>query len=232
MTIKVRRYTSYFYCAVFLAVRYTTPMREKLIIITSVAILSIALIVFLQKSDGAVRNAPTPGNTIVVLGDSLTVGIGDTDGDGWVPLVEAQLGRKITRIATPGETTAGGLARLDEVRALKPDTVIVFLGGNDALRRIPVADTFAHLQTIITTLQEEGILVVLVGVRGSFFGDRYEQEFKTLAEDTRAALVLNVLKDIFNNPDRMSPDRIHPNTEGYILIAKRITETLKPLISI
>lgn len=165
---------------------------------------------------------------IVAFGDSLIHGTGSSGG-GFVSLLAQRLGRDIENLGRPGETTAGGLARLDEVLELQPSLVILLLGGNDVLRRVPPADTFRNLAVIIERLQAGGSAVLLVGVRGGLLQDPYAGEFAALAERHGTAYVPDVLQQVFMRPDYMA-DQVHPNDAGYARIAERVDPVLENML--
>jgi acyl-CoA thioesterase-1 len=197
------------------------------------AIFGVGTIVAFLFVTTSKQSAPLPAkpiNHIVAFGDSLTVGVGAGEQGGWTPTAEGLIGKSIVRIARSGVTTSGALPMVDEVRAQKPDMVIVFLGGNDALQRLPPEATFDNLRTIVRELKSDGIFVVLVGVRGGFFSDRYRKSFEDLAKSEQTPLVPNVLDDIFGDPKLMSEDSIHPNENGYRIIGERIGQAMRAYI--
>jgi acyl-CoA thioesterase-1 len=174
-------------------------------------------------------NAPARGNKILAFGDSLTQGVGSDTG-GYVRMLSEKIGLPIINKGISGDTTALALLRINEARAEKADIVIVFLGGNDALRRVPVDETFQNLKTIIRDFQSDGAVVLLVGVQGGIIGDKYRTPFANLAHDMGTAFDPNILEGIFGNPKLMSDDAIHPNDAGYAIITDRIASVLVPLL--
>ncbi len=165
---------------------------------------------------------------IVAFGDSLVFGTGSSGG-GFVTLLEQRLGRDIQNLGRPGETSAGGLARIGDVLALEPSVVILLLGGNDALRGVPSDTTFSNLASIIERLQAAGAAVLLVGVRGGLLQDPYAAPFEELAGRSGAAHVPDVLRQVFLDPDSMA-DQVHPNDAGYAHIADRIQPVLEAML--
>ena len=175
-------------------------------------------------------NFPPKGAIIVAFGDSLTEGIGATSEDrGYVPILEKRLGVTIINKGVRGDTTARALARIDDVLALKPNTVVVFLGGNDIIQRVPRETTFENLTTIIARLQQEGSVVLLVGLDG-IVGHAYQKDFDVLAKKTGSLYVPNVLNGITGNSTLLA-DEVHPNDAGYLKIADRIAFTLEEVAS-
>lgn len=163
----------------------------------------------------------------VALGDSLTAGEGAESQQDFPTLLAERLGVRMVNLGANGETTAGGLARLSEVTALRPRVVLLCLGGNDTLRRVPAEVTFGNLGVIIDRLQADGAFVVLIGVRSASILDRNRGSFRSLAREKRVLLVPDILAGVLGNPDLMA-DAVHPNAEGYRRIAGRIEEALEP----
>lgn len=204
---------------------------KKSWIIIGLAVITLSTIVFwlIPQKPVPIVNSPAHGNTILAFGDSLTQGVGSETG-GYVRMLSDKISLPIINKGISGDTTELALLRINEARAEKPDIVIVFLGGNDALRRVPVDQTFNNLKTIIRAFQGDGALVLLVGVQGGIIGDKYRTPFANLAHDTGTAFDPNILDGIFGNPKLMSDDGIHPNDAGYAIIADRIAQVLIPLL--
>lgn len=180
---------------------------------------------FLFAAD-EVTNYPPKNETIVAFGDSLVVGVGASGGNDFISLLSQKIGRPIINLGISGNTSAQGLARIDEVVARDPGTVIVLLGGNDYLQRIPRDQVFSNLRAIIVRLQAQGAVVVLLGVRGGVLTDTFETEFKALAKETGSVYVSDVLDGLVGNMTYMS-DAVHPNDAGYAQIAERVFKRLR-----
>ncbi len=176
---------------------------------------------FLFKSPN-IKNYPPKNSTIVAFGDSLVLGVGSTESNDFVSLLSKKTGRPIVNLGVSGNTTAQGLERIDEVISKDPGTVIVVLGGNDYLRKLPQEETFNNLRKIITTLQSKGIMVVLLGVRGGLLVDKFNSDFKSLAKETGVVFVPNVLDGLIGDSRYMTSDGIHPNDLGYQKIAEKV----------
>ncbi len=185
-----------------------------------------ALLWFLFGSSPEIVNYPPKDDTIAAFGDSLVSGVGSTKENDFVSLLSQKLETPILNLGVSGNTTSQGLARIQKVIAEDPGTVILLLGGNDYLQKIPREQTFGNLRTIITELQKQGAMVVLLGVRGGVLRDSYENEFELLAEETGSLYVSDVLGGLIGNMTYMS-DAIHPNDKGYAYIAERVFEVLK-----
>lgn len=186
-------------------------------------------ILFRSAAPTDITNYPGNGNTIVAFGDSLVAGVGDSEGGGFVGDLEASLGVSIVNRGVSGDTTADGLARLNEVIAENPNVVIVLFGGNDFLQQVPPEETFANLDEMITRLHQAGSMVVLLGVRGGLLRDEYADQYQALAKKHDTAYVSDVLGGLITDRSLMA-DRVHPNDAGYEVIAKRVEPVLRPLL--
>jgi acyl-CoA thioesterase-1 len=166
-----------------------------------------------------------PAPVIVAFGDSLVAGYGAPDGEGFVSDLSHDIGLPITNLGESGDTSAMGLARIDDVLNAKPDIAIVLLGGNDALQKVSETTTTTNLDMILSTLTQAHIKVVLVGVQGALLSDPYADMYRSLAERHSVILVPNVLAGIIGHSDLMS-DEVHPNARGYQKIAEKIAPAL------
>lgn len=176
-----------------------------------------------------VNNPPRPG-PIVALGDSLTHGTGVAREQSYPAVLSELVGAPVLNAGIEGDTIADAAARLErDVLPLEPAIVIVLLGGNDWLRRFDLDHSFATLESLIRRIQHHGAMVVLVGVKGRsrFFGTN--QRFREIARRTGAAYVPGILDDIHGNRRRMS-DPLHPNAEGYRMMAERLAPALRTYI--
>ena len=172
---------------------------------------------------------PAAGDTIIAFGDSIVSGRGATPGHDFVSVLSRRAGLPILNAGRSGDTTRSALDRLDrDVLARNPRIVIVLLGGNDFLRRVPRDETFRNLETIVTRIRRRGAAVVLVGVSVGLFTDEYGAQYDALARRASAALVPGILDGIIGHADRMA-DAIHPNDRGYEIIADRLEPVLRDL---
>ena len=173
-----------------------------------------------------ITNAAPSGTNVIALGDSLTQGYRVDPGQGWPERLSAIVGRPILNRGVSGDTTGDALARLErDVLSQEPRIVLVCLGGNDMLRRMPADQQFDNLRAIVRRIQDRGALVVLIGTEGFKilsnvdYGARYE----ALARETGAAYVPDLMDDVLGDPKLML-DQIHPNAAGYEKIARRLAD--------
>lgn len=164
-----------------------------------------------------------PGTAVLVLGDSLTYGTGGPPG--YVPRLQELTGWSLIAAGVPGDTTARGLARLpDLLREHQPQVVIIALGGNDFLRRVPPAETRANLITMIGMVKDQGMRPVLIGMPqpsliaavASNLSDA--NLYAELAEQQDVPLLSGTVSEILSE-ESLRADQIHPNTQGYEQLA-------------
>ena len=173
---------------------------------------------------------PTAGDGVLAFGDSLVEGVGASEGRDVVSLLSARVGVPIVNAGRSGDTTGSALGRLDSaVLSRNPRIVIVVLGGNDLLRRIPREETFANLDAIVGRIRGRGAAVILVGLSVGVFVDGYGNGYEEVARRTASGLVPDVLAGILGHPDLMF-DQIHPNDRGYSMMADRIEPALRDLL--
>lgn len=158
------------------------------------------------------------------------MGVGATTGNDLVSQLSKIIDTPILNKGVGGDTTESALRRLDrDILQHDPRIVIVLLGGNDFIRRIPKEETFQNLVTVIESIEDAGAVVVLLGVRGGVLGDGYKREFEKLARQYDLYYVPNVLSGIIGNSKLLS-DTIHPNDAGYRVIAERVGPILLEIL--
>ncbi|MCP1336621.1 arylesterase [Futiania mangrovi] len=177
---------------------------------------------------------------ILAFGDSLTAGYGLAQGEGFVPALERELrarGHDVTVIdgGVSGDTTAGGLARLDWSLGERVDAAIVELGANDALRGLPPEAARANLDAILEKLADRGIPVLLAGMRsppnlGPEYRAAFEPIYPELAEKHGTLLYPFFLDGVAADASLNQADGIHPTAEGVQVIVDRIAPFVEDLI--
>lgn len=202
-------------------------LRNILLLILVIAIAGVVYVFVRRPPD--IRNYPPKDGPIVAFGDSLIYGTGSTVQGGFVAMLSNLTKEPIENYGVPGDTTRQGLDRLNEVLRRNPRLAIVLLGGNDFLDHVDKATTFANLRKIVTDLQANGAVVIILGIRGGVINDPFADSFAALAKETRSAYVPNVLAGLLGE-DKLMSDPIHPNDEGYKLIAKKVYPVLNRLM--
>ena len=177
-----------------------------------------------------VKNARPSGESIICFGDSLTYGTGASPGMDYPSQLSRLIGRPVINAGIPGDTTATALARLDrDVLSRSPRIVIITLGGNDLMRGVSRDEAIRNLKTMIAAIQNRGALVIVGGIDLSIRGRGYSEGYRKVSEETGAVLIPDVLNGILGNSERMS-DPIHPNDEGYAVMAGYFHEAMKPYL--
>lgn len=202
-------------------------MKLRTIILAVLLVIFIALGIYYFSRNETITNYPSKGTDIIAFGDSLVEGVGSTAGNDFVSLLSDKIGQPIVNFGHAGDTTADGIARarIGQLDNYNPKVVLLLLGGNDHLKKIPVTDTFKNLAVLIENIQAHGAVVLLLGVRGGLFNDRFDTEFESLRDTYNTAFVSDVLEGLFGNMQYMS-DTVHPNDIGYRMIADRIYPVL------
>ena len=186
-------------------------------------------------------SAHSASKTVLVLGDSLSAEYGLARGAGWVPLLEqrlraAHVDAGIVNASISGETTSGGRARLQSLLAKhKPDIVLIELGGNDALRGLPIAATESNLREMINAGKKANARVVLLGMQippnyGGDYAQRFSNLYPKLAKETRVSLVPFFLEGLQTRPDLFQQDRIHPVAAAQPMLLDNVWPYLQPLL--
>ena len=187
------------------------------------------------------QQSTTP-KTILFFGDSLTAGYGLSTEEAFPALVEKSLNKKgkpvkVVNAGLSGETSAGGLARIDWVLRQPVDIFILELGANDGLRGLPLEQTRKNLQAIIDKVKTKypKTKIVVTGMMvPPNLGDKYTREFESifpeLAKKNSAALIPFLLKDVAGIEKLNLPDGIHPNPEGHKIVAGNVMKVVEPLM--
>lgn len=178
---------------------------------------------------------------LLALGDSLSAGYGLATGEGFTDQLAAALhkeGMDVTVLngGVSGDTTAGGLARLDWMLSDRPNAVIVALGANDGLRGFNPTDTEANLDAILTKLKQHNIPVLLTGMlalpnMGSEYGEDFNGLYPKLAKRHDVVFYPFFLEGVAGNLELNQQDAIHPNAKGVAEIIRRILPSVKELLA-
>lgn len=180
------------------------------------------------------------GPRVVFLGDSLTAGLG-VDGDKAFPAVVARqlaaegLPVRLVNAGVSGDTTAGGVSRLDWILRQSPDVLVLGLGANDGLRGLDLSQMEANLRQIITRSRAAGADVLLLGMKmppseGPDYANRFDEVFPRLARELSVPLVPFLLEGVGGDPKLNQADGIHPDAEGHRILAGNVVPLLRPLV--
>jgi acyl-CoA thioesterase-1 len=201
------------------------------------------LLLFIHAPFSRAAGKPSTGTQPIVLvfGDSLAAAYGLQQDAGWVHLLGERLARhsppyRLVNASISGETTRGGLARLDAVLAqYHPAVVIIELGGNDGLRGLPLKATRDNLSALVKNARQAKAKVLLVGVElPPNYGPAYTQQFKdnysVVAKQQNIALVPSLLAGFAEKRELFQPDGIHPAASAQPMILDTIWKQLAPLL--
>ena len=183
---------------------------------------------------------PCWAETLLVVGDSISAGYGLGQIDqGWVAKVQQQLkprGIEVVNASISGDTTLGGLNRIDELLGrVQPAFVIIELGGNDGLRGLTPAQMESNLLALIAKSRAAKARVLLLGMRippnyGKRYTELFQRVYGRVAEQTRVALVPFLLEGVGGIDDMMQADGIHPNEKAQPIIAEQVIKALNPML--
>ncbi|MBM4439722.1 MAG: arylesterase [Candidatus Rokubacteria bacterium] len=200
-----------------------------------------AVLAFCALVASAPGSARAAERTIVVLGDSLTAGLGVAPDEAYPALLEARLRRegfayRVVNAGVSGDTSAGGLRRLDWVLRQTPELVVVALGANDGLRGQPVSALRDNLLAIVERAKAAGARVLLAGMRvPTNYGADYSREFAAVfpevAKKTGVPMVPFLLEGVAAQARLNQGDGIHPNAEGQRVIATMLWPHLRALLA-
>jgi acyl-CoA thioesterase I len=192
----------------------------------------------------ALVSAQSKVKSILVVGDSLSAEYGLRRGSGWVALLEKRLAEqkiqaKVINASISGDTTSGGRSRLPALLVQhKPTHVIIELGGNDALRGLPLKMTHDNLSTMTEAAQKNGAKVLLLGMQvppnyGAEYAKQFEKAFESVAQSRKAPLVPFLLQGVADGADPLKffqADRIHPKEEAHPIMLDNVWPVLKKIL--
>jgi acyl-CoA thioesterase I len=208
----------------------------KVIFSSTIKWLSVFLYVILMTACGSQKLSATPaGSTILILGDSLSYGTGAAKGEDYPSLLALNTGWHIVNAGVPGDTSEQGLARLPSLLAQhEPALLIIELGGNDFLKKVPVNQTIENLKMIIETAKSKNIKTLLLAipdyqpVKAAFGGLSDHPLYAALAEETQTPLIEDVFSPVLSK-NKLKADYVHPNAQGYQKVEEELRESLSQL---
>jgi acyl-CoA thioesterase-1 len=186
-------------------------------------------------------SAQTPRKVLAVFGDSLSAGYGLPAGQSFPDDMQKTLDKEgyawqVKNLGISGDTTEGGVARIESAVRLKPAIVLLELGGNDGLRGLPLKVTRKNLETMIVAFQQAGAKVVLAGMTlppnyGPDYIKSFQQIYTDLAAKYKLKLIPFLLADIITPDLRyLQRDQIHPTAEGAAIVSGTVLKAVKPLL--
>lgn len=202
-------------------------MKLRTLLFTFAAIVAAFLLWPRKPATWLIRNAPPGTGSIVCFGDSLTRGHGAAPEESYPAVLGHLLGREILNRGRDGETSESALERLDDdVLAASPSVVIITLGGNDMMRRLPIEDTVRSLRRIFERILAARAMVVFLPIDPPFVSGERTEKVKDLCRELGVLYVDSVMDGMWGNRRLMS-DNIHPNAAGYRAMAERVRDALE-----
>jgi len=218
-------------------------------------LLLLGLVGCSKHDEPAARETPTPAtpppaapvvkdsrHVLLVFGDSLSAGFGLEPGQSFPDFLQRKLDAEklpwhVINQGISGDTTEGGVARLDSGLAVKPEVVVLELGGNDGLRGLPLETTRANLNHMIEAFQKAGAKVVLAGMTlppnyGPDYIRQFEKIYHDLSKQHKTILIPFLLADIVTSDMRyIQKDGIHPTAEGCEIVSGTVLRAVRPLLT-
>ncbi len=184
---------------------------------------------------------PSPSYPLLVMGDSLSAEYGLPRGTGWVNLLSERLATihpqwKVINASISGETTAGGRSRIEQLlKTHQPRLVVIELGGNDALRGLPLQSTQDNLLFMVQQAKRQGARVLLLGMKvppnyGADYNEQFAKAFAQVAKQTQSRLLPFFLEPLSATGDWFQSDRIHPNEKAQSLMLQHTWPVLEKLL--
>lgn len=194
------------------------------------------LVMLLAACGGSRKEAPLPaGSKVLALGDSLTAPHGVKPGEDWPTLLGQKTGWVVINAGISGDTSAGALARLPALLdEHQPQLVLVSLGGNDMLRKIPQAQTVANLGRMLDLAKGSGAGAVLLAtpkpsIAGAVFNNLSPADFYAeVAKEKKVPLIEDALPEVLSDTS-LKGDQLHPNAAGHALLADKIHAALRKI---
>jgi acyl-CoA thioesterase-1 len=186
--------------------------------------------------------APAAKKSLVFLGDSLTAGFGVQPAEAFPALIAdkiraAGLPFEVENAGLSGDTSAGGVRRIDWILQHRIDVLVLELGANDGLRGLELKSLKANLQAIIdkTKAKNPQVKIVLAGMQvppnlGKDYADGFQRVFAEVAQENNAALIPFLLEGVGGHRDLNQPDLIHPSAAGHRVVADLVWRTLEPIL--
>jgi acyl-CoA thioesterase-1 len=195
----------------------------------------------LAQAQVSAKPPPSPSYAMLIVGDSLSAEYGLPRGSGWVNLLSQRLAQshpqwKVINASISGETTAGGRSRIESLlKTHRPALLVIELGGNDALRGLPLASTQENLLYMAQQAKAQGARVLLLGMKvppnyGADYNEQFAKAFAQVAKQTQSRLLPFFLEPLAAPGDWFQSDRIHPNEKAQSLMLQHTWPVLEKML--
>jgi acyl-CoA thioesterase-1 len=175
-------------------------------------------------------NLDCKGKNIICFGDSISFGYGVNQGEDYPNALAKLVGYPVINAGVDGDTSADGLKRIDsDVLEKEPIIVVVEFGGNDFLKKLPKEETLKNIALMVDKIHAKGVMVAIVDISAGMFFREYRIALHKLARQKGAIFIPSVLNGIITSP-QLKSDFLHPNADGYTLVAKRVYRVILPYL--
>lgn len=200
-------------------------------------IMNVSLVVCIMFSlllSGCVKrkipNMDSQGDNVICFGNSITLGYGAEPGEDYPTILSKLINMPVINAGVDGDTSTGGLGRIEQdVLEKKPLLVIVEVGGNDFLKKIPMDKTISNVKEIVDKIHAKRAMVAIADVSAGLVLRDYRIELNKIAKEKNTIFIPGLLSGIITNPELKS-DFLHPNVKGYNIIAQRVHQAILPYI--
>jgi len=204
--------------------------RAKINIILVLVFLCSCVLVLSSCAKREIKNINAKGTNIICFGDSLTFGYGANAGEDYPSVLAKLINAPVINAGVDADTTPEAMMRFKtDVLDKEPLLVIIEFAGNDFLKQIPKEVTLNNIKLMTEQIQSRGAMVAIVDISAGMFFSEYRKAFSELAREKRAIFIPHILSGIITNPS-MKSDFLHPNADGYKMIAQRIYGVITPYL--
>jgi len=204
-----------------------TSKKKTISLIVACFLLFVAVIGCAKRE---IKNVNSRGRNIICFGDSITFGYGVSPGQDYPSALAQIINTPIINAGIDGETTPEALQRIkQDVLDKDPLLVIIEFAGNDFLKKLPMEETVNNIKEMIEQIQSRGAMVAIVDISAGMFFSEYRKAFKNLAQEKQAIFIPHILSGIITTPS-MKSDFLHPNADGYKIVAQRIHSSIAPFL--
>ncbi|MDP2905130.1 MAG: GDSL-type esterase/lipase family protein [Candidatus Omnitrophota bacterium] len=177
-----------------------------------------------------VKNIDSKGKNIICFGDSITFGYGVKPGEDYPTNLAELVSYPVINAGIDGDSSPEALQRLEaDILQRHPLLVIIEFGGNDFLRKIPLDVTAGNIRKMVRRIQERGGMAAIADISAGLFMREYRQALHKVAREEGAIFIPSILSGIVTNPS-MKSDFLHPNAQGYTIVARRIWRFIDPYL--
>ncbi|MBM3254701.1 MAG: arylesterase [Candidatus Omnitrophica bacterium] len=198
----------------------------------SIYALTLLLAVYLYAgcTGKEIVNLHSKGKNIICFGDSISFGYGVDTGEDYPAVLSRLVTIPVINAGVDGDTSRDGLRRIDiDVLDKNPLLVIVEFGGNDFLKKLPKADTLENVSQMVDKIHAKGAMVAIADISAGMFFRDYRIALRKLAREKGAIFIPSILKGIITTP-QLKSDFLHPNADGYVIVAKRVYRAILPYL--